>query len=125
MLCGTERLDNYNRDNLSIFNVEEETPTVNGRKIGEYVTIQKVVTLDSKVEASVTDHGISIAHRVPTLNERSQRPIIARFCRRMAKINILKIFLRENPELENIKRIRRHHSSKNSFYQNDERLIIE
>lgn len=91
--CETERLETYNRrDNLRLFNLAEEKRTVNGKQVGEDsdVTLQKVLMVAKKIDANVTAQDISIAHRLPARNDRSHRPIIVRFCRRVAKVDILK-----------------------------------
>ena len=105
MWCESERLENYNmRDNLRIFNLKEDEITINERKQGEdsHVSMQKVLSVANKLEANVTAQDISIAHRVRTCNQRSERPIIVRFNRRVAKIDILKKFLQDLSDLRSV-----------------------
>ena len=88
-----EKLENYNRrDNLRIFDLQEDSSNYNGRHNGETseATMQKVLTLANRIEANVSLNDISIAHRLPTKKDGCQRPVIVRFSRRIDQVNILR-----------------------------------
>ena len=93
-LCEDEQLENYNRrDTLKILGFPEQVQRdSNGNSIFENYdkTINNVIQLATNVGANVTPADISIAHRLPTRTNNANRPIIVRFSRRVAKINILR-----------------------------------
>ena len=79
--CEAEALEQYNRrDNLKVFGMTED-PAEN--------TIEKVISLCSHIDAKVEERDISIAHRLPTRNGRV-KPIIVKFSRRVAKIDVMR-----------------------------------
>ena len=79
--CEAEVLEQYNRrDNLKVFGMPEDSAEN---------TIKKVISLCSHLDAQVDERDISIAHRLPTRNGRV-KPIIVKFSRRVAKIDIMK-----------------------------------
>ena len=91
-LCEAEQLETYKRrDNLKIFNVDEEIHKgTNGFLIPEppESTINKALQIRSNLGAAVDVKDISIAHRLRA--KKGTNPIIVRFSRRMAKIDIMK-----------------------------------
>ena len=93
-MCEDEQLENYNRrDNLKILGFPEQVQRdSNGNSIFENYdkTINNVIQLATNIGANVTPADISIAHRLPTRTNNTNRPIIVRFSRRVAKINILR-----------------------------------
>ena len=89
--CEAEQLENYNRrDNIKILGLREDV-NGNGEIKGENIeqTLEKVIDLSKKLEADVDSRDISIAHRLPS-RKGSTKPIIVKFSRRMAKVNILR-----------------------------------
>ena len=93
MWCESERLENYNRrDNVKIFGVDEQWSHVNGRTYGEdnEASMKNVISIAIEVGAKVEMNDISIAHRIPTRKQGAKRPIIVRFSRRVAKVNLMK-----------------------------------
>lgn len=91
--CESEKIENYNRrDNIRIFGIPEDITKVEGRTVGESaeVTMNKVLTVAKELAVNVQLNDLSIAHRLPTRVENGTRPIIARFARRIGKINMLR-----------------------------------
>ena len=89
--CEAEQLETYNRrDNIKILGLREDA-NGNGEIKGENIeqTLDKVIDLSKKLEADVDSRDISIAHRLPS-RKGSTKPIIVKFSRRMAKVNILR-----------------------------------
>ena len=79
--CEAEVLEQYNRrDNLKLFGMPEDSVEN---------TIEKVMSLCSHLDAKVDERDISIAHRLPTPNGRV-KPIIVKFSRRVAKIDVMR-----------------------------------
>ena len=72
------------------FGIPENTTKVNGRTVGECteVTMNKVMVVAKEVAANVQLHDLSIADRLPKRVEDGARPVIARFARRIGKINM-------------------------------------
>ena len=88
-LSQSELLESYNRrDNIRILGLPEDNPA-GGRGETYEQTTEKVLGICSKLDTGVDEKDISIAHRLPS-NKRGLRPIIVRFSRRMAKINIMR-----------------------------------
>ena len=111
--CEAEQLENYNRrDNIKILGLREDV-NGNGEIKGENIeqTLEKVIDLSKKLEADVDSRDISIAHRLPS-RKGSTKPIIVKFSRRMAKINILrkkKLLYKQGSEVrifEDVSRLR-------------------
>ena len=77
---------------IRIFGLKEDVRTENGRQIGgdSNVTMEKVINVAKAVNAQVTWHDLSIAHRLPRRQEGTERPVIVRFSRRIGKVNLLK-----------------------------------
>ena len=90
--CEAEQLESYNRrDNIKIFNVMEQTQQLSTGQIkGESAneTIEKVLEISKEINAEVSEVDISIAHRLP--GRGATKPIIVKFARRVAKINIMR-----------------------------------
>ena len=89
--CEAEQLETYNRrDNIKILGLPENTRE-NGEPAGESYehTMDKVLDLTSKLEASVDKKDLSIAHRLPS-RRGNVRPVIVKFSRRVAKIDVLR-----------------------------------
>ena len=90
--CEAEQLESYNRrDNIKIFNVMEKTQQLSTGQIkGESAneTIEKVLEISKEINAEVSEVDISIAHRLP--GRGATKPIIVKFARRVAKINIMR-----------------------------------
>ena len=92
MMSEIELLENYNRrKNIRIVGLPESVSDENGKFRGEICeeTLQKVVELAKLTGAEVTQNDISIAHRLPGPKGRP-RPVIVRFSRRMARLDILR-----------------------------------
>ena len=90
-LSEAELLESYNRrDNVRILGLPEESKTSPTDKGETYEkSIENVLQLSNKLKAGLDEKDISIAHRLRARNG-GPRPIIVRFSRRMAKINLLK-----------------------------------
>ena len=106
MMSEIELLENYNRrENIRIVGLPESVSDENGKFRGESCeeTLQKVVELAKLTGAEVTRNYISIAHRLPGPKGRP-RPVIVRFSRRMARLDILrkKKNLRDNDKTKSI-----------------------
>ena len=89
--CEAEQLETYNRrDNIKILGLRENV-NENGEPAGENYqqTIDKVLDLTNKLEGNVDVKDISIAHRLPS-RKGNVRPVIVKFSRRVAKIDILR-----------------------------------
>ena len=89
--CEAEQLETYNRrDNIKILQLREDI-NENGNFVGENMehTMQKVLQLSQKLDAKIDEKDISIAHRLPT-RKGNIRPIIVKFSRRVAKVEILR-----------------------------------
>ena len=100
-LCEAEILETYNRrDNVKIFGVQETNQ--NGRESPQE-TISKVIDIAEMIEADVKEVDISVAHRLPARGP--TRPIIVKFSRRVAKIELMRR-KRELKSKENGKEIR-------------------
>ena len=100
-LCEAEQLETYNRrDNVKIFGVNEEDPS---KYEQPELTMRKVLDVAGQIEADVNEVDISIAHRLPTRG--ATRPIIVRFARRIAKVNLMrkKRELRRNDHTKDIR----------------------
>ena len=83
--CEAEVLESYNRrENLRVVGIECETEYEQNE-----VTETKVLDLAKKIEVTMASSDISIAHRLPT-NKPGPKPIIVRFARRIARINMLR-----------------------------------
>ena len=83
--CEAEVLETYNRrENLRVVGIECETEYEQNE-----VTETKVLDLAKKIEVTMASSDISIAHRLPT-NKPGPKPIIVRFARRIARINMLR-----------------------------------
>ena len=83
--CESEMLESYNRrENLRIVGMTSG----DGYETNE-TTEAKVLELAKKIDANVVSSDISIAHRLPSKRP-GPKPIIVRFARRIAKINILR-----------------------------------
>ena len=83
--CEAETLETYNRrENLRILGA----PCSEGYEDNK-TTECKVLELAKTIDAEVVSSDISIAHRLPSRRPGS-KPIIVRFARRIARINILK-----------------------------------
>ena len=88
-LSEAEKLESYNRrDNLRILGIPECLEGENNRENFD-TTIAKVVEISHDIGANVRASDISIAHRLPSRSNRG-KPIIVRFARRIAKINLLR-----------------------------------
>ena len=86
-LCETELVESYTRrENLRIIGVASEAEERNHESNAN--TANKVVNIAKSIGAKFTQHDISIAHRLR--GRRKSKPIIVRFCRRVAKVEILK-----------------------------------
>ena len=106
MMSEIELLENYNRrENIRIVGLPESVSDENGKFRGESCeeTMQNVVELTKLTGAEVTKNDISIAHRLPGPKGRP-RPVIVRFSRRMARLDILrkKKNLRDNDKTKSI-----------------------
>ena len=78
-------LESYNRrENRRIIGIEADTGSEDND-----VTASEVVEVATKIGAKVSETDISIAHRLPT-RKAGPKPIIVRFARRVARINLLK-----------------------------------
>ena len=78
--CESEMLESYNRrENVRIIGMPDSSADV----------IERVVNLASALEAEVSANDISIAHPLPT-KKPGPRPLIVRFSRRVAKVNLLR-----------------------------------
>ena len=78
--CESEMLESYNRrENVRIIGMPDSTADAIGR----------VVDLASALDAEVSANDISIAHPLPT-KKPGPRPLIVRFSRRVAKVNLLR-----------------------------------
>ena len=89
--CEAEQLETYNRrDNIKILQLREDV-NENGNFVGENMehTMQKVLQLSQKLDAKIDEKDISIAHRLPT-RKGNIRPIIVKFSRRVAKVELLR-----------------------------------
>ena len=83
--CESEMLESYNRrENLRIVGMTSG----DGYETNE-TTEAKVLELAKKIDANVVSSDISIAHRLPSKRP-GPKPIIVRFARRIAKINLLR-----------------------------------
>ena len=88
-LSEAEKLESYNRrDNLRILGIPECLEGENNRENFD-TTIAKVVEISHDIGANVRASDISIAHRLPSRSNRG-KPIIVRFARKIAKINLLR-----------------------------------
>ena len=88
-MSEAELLESYNRrDTIRIVGVKEDRSS--GKVSESYSqSMQNVLQLAEKMGASVASQDISIAHRLPSRNQSKDRPIIVKFSRRIAKIEIL------------------------------------
>ena len=83
--CEAEVLETYNRrDNLRVVGIECETEYEQNE-----VTEMKVLDLAKKIEVTMASSDVSFAHQLPT-NKPGPKPIIVRFARRIARINMLR-----------------------------------
>ena len=83
--CESEALETYNRrENIRILGVQSSEEYEDNK-----VTQAKVLEIAKAIEADVVEADISIAHRLPSKKQGS-KPIIVRFARRIARVNILK-----------------------------------
>ena len=90
--CESEMLESYNRrENVRIIGMPESSADV----------MDRVVDLTSLLDAEVSANDISIAHPVPT-KKPGPRPLIVRFSRRVAKVNLL----RNKKNLENFDKLK-------------------
>ena len=101
-----EVLENYNRrDNVKILGLEEAV-SANGQAMREDAnqTLERVLKLTNHLELNTEASDISIAHRLPG-NGRTARPVIVRYARRIARVNLLmnKKKLGSNEATKNIK----------------------
>lgn len=110
MLSENELLEMYNRrENVRIIGMTESTVLdANNKEIpeGPETSIQHVLNLAKESGAAhIQLNDISIAHRLPSRNKQQPRPIIARFCRRISKIDLLKSKknLKDNDRYKNVK----------------------
>ena len=88
-LSEAEKLESYNRrDNLRILGIPECLEGENNRENFDK-TIAKVVEIFHDIGANVQASDTSIAHRLPSRSNRG-KPIIVRFARRIAIINLLR-----------------------------------
>ena len=84
--CQSEVLESYNRrDNLRILGIAS-----GGGYEENQVTEEKVIEIAKKIDANVASSDISIAHRLPS-RKPGAKPIIVRFARRIARINMMNI----------------------------------
>ena len=90
-LSEAELLESYNRrDNVRILGLPEESTTSPTDKGETYEkSNENVLQLSNKLKAGLDEKDISSAHRLRARNG-GPRPIIVRFSRMMAKINLLK-----------------------------------
>ena len=108
-LSETELLESYNRrENVRITGVAEKTFTTHdGKLIAERTetTMKTVLDISTCLEAGLQLSDISIAHRLPSRFSSSAKPIVVRFSRRVAKIELLrrKKDLKSIPELSHIR----------------------
>ena len=89
--CEAEQLETYNRrDNVKILGLREDL-NENGQPLGENLdqTMNKVLALTKTLGTSVDEKDISIAHRLPS-RKGQVKPIIVRFSRRVAKVDVLR-----------------------------------
>ena len=90
-LSESEVLENYiRRENIKILDMPESHQS--GQR-ESYQQTAAVIDLARRLKVSVTENGISIAHRLPASTGTQNRPVIAQFSRRMAKIEFLKTSL--------------------------------
>ena len=89
-MSEAELLESYNRwDNIRIPGVKEDRSC--GNKVSESYSqsMQNILQLAEKVGANVASQDISITHRLPSRNKNKERPIIVKFSRRIAGIEML------------------------------------
>ena len=89
--CDVEMIEQYNRrDNIKVFGIREE---VTGDNVPIHETpehtMQKVISVCQDIEAEINQNDISIAHRLPSRNN-AAKPIIVKFSRRVAKIEVMR-----------------------------------
>ena len=85
MKSEAEIVESYNRrENLRILGVASGEAYEDNE-----VTAEKVIQVANLIEAKVTNNDISIAHRLPS-RKPGEKPIIVRFARRVARMNILR-----------------------------------
>ena len=83
-------LESYKRqDNIRIVGVNEDRSSDNKISKSYSQSMQNVLQLDERVGATVPEHNISIAHRLPSRKQSQKRRIFVRFSRRKAKIEML------------------------------------
>ena len=84
-LSEAEIVESYTRrENIRIIGVASDTGTQESNE----ETANKVIKIANEIGSSVNKQDISVAHRLP--GRGTTKPIIVRFCRRTAKIDILK-----------------------------------
>ena len=83
--CEAETLETYNRrENLRILGIKSSQTYEDND-----TTAEKVVEVAKLIGANVSSTDISIAHRLPS-RKQDEKPIIVRFARRIARLNILR-----------------------------------
>ena len=89
-MSEAELLESYNTwDNIRIVGVKEDRSSDNKVSESYSQSMQNVLQLAEKVGANVASQDISIAHRLPSRNKSKECPIIVKFSRRIAKLEIL------------------------------------
>ena len=89
-LSEAKVLENYNRrENIKTLDLPGNHQS--GQRDSYQHTTAAVISLARRrLNVSVTENDISIAHRLPASNRTQNRPVKVKFSRRMAKIEVLK-----------------------------------
>ena len=89
-MSEAELLESYNTwDNIRIVGVKEDRSSDNKVSESYSQSMQNVLQLAEKVGGNVASQDISIAHRLPSRNKSKECPIIVKFSRSIAKLEIL------------------------------------
>ena len=82
-----EVLENYKRrENVKILDLPESHQ---GGQRESYQQTAALINLARTLNVSATENDISIAHRLPASTRTQKRPVIVKFSRRMANIEVL------------------------------------
>ena len=89
-MSEAELLESYKkRDTIRTVGVKEDRSSYNKVSENYLQSMRCVLQLAEKVGANVASQDISIAHRLPSRNRSEEHPIIVKFSRRTAKIEML------------------------------------